>query len=195
MAQGDQKIDQILLYREEQKLKYEKKIREKYLHDKYQKLIELDPIKRSASRIVNAIRKHLLHTPINKDALATILGIFRLRLHMTELNTFPLEIQKDIFDNATRGYDTNTSGVILESLKESYGSLYWIVIDLRIYGPCPEMGVYILEFDQMLYLSEDQINKIKNIWNYINPEIDNGIRFQQLLDSSKSLCILYNLSK
>lgn len=182
---------QLSLYREEQRLRYEKKLREKYLYDKYKKLIELDPIKRAASIIVNAVRKRLLHTPINSDILETIPGKFRLRLHMTELNTFPLDVQKNIFNNAIK--DSDIPQIIIESLKESYKPLYWIVIDLRTYGPYPELEIYTP--DQILYLTEDQISKVKEVWNRVNPESSNGIRFQQMLDSSKSLSILYDLSK
>lgn len=195
MTQQDQKLDQISSYREEQKLKYEKKKREEYIRDKYQQFAEYDPIKRAARIITNAMKKHLLPTPINLDTLATIPGQFRFKLQVTELNTYPLEIQKDIFNNITKGYDHTTSKTLLQSLKESYVSLYWIVIDLRIYGPCPEISIYLTELDQMLYLTEDQINKIKSIWINLDPETVNGIRFQQMLDSSKTLAVLYKLSK
>lgn len=188
------KVNQLALYRLEQKRKYEQKIREKYLHDKYQMMIEFDPIKRSASRLVNAVRKHILIQPINTEVLNTVPGRYRLRLGMTELNTFPLEIQNEIFRSATQGCDFNTSKAIIQSLKDSYSILYYAVIDLRIYGPCPEMGISIMDGSQILYLNDDQINKIKVIWMKIDPETSNGVKFNQMLDSAKSLSVLYSLS-
>jgi hypothetical protein len=193
MTQNNQNIDQLVLYKEIQKSKYEKHLREKYLHEKIKKFAESSPTERAANVINKAIRKHLLPIPINADALPSIPGHFRQRLQMTEINTFPLEIQKEIFNNATQGNDANTSKAIIDSLKESYAPLYCVVIDLRIYGLCPEMG--ISESDQMLYLTEDQINKTKNAWDRVNPDTPNGIRFQQLLDSSRTLATLYGLSK
>lgn len=187
-------INQVAEYRAKQKLAYDKKIREEYLIDKLKKLLEFNPIKRSASRIVNAVKRHILHTPINEEVLNTIPGIFRLRLFMTELNTFPLNVQRESFRTVMKEQDPAIVDILLQSLKESYQYLFWVVIDLRIYGPNPEMEIYLSEYNQMLYLSDDQINKVKNIWNKVNPDIVNGIRFQQMLESSKSLVSLYNLS-
>jgi hypothetical protein len=167
---GD-KIDQISLYRRQQKFK-------KYLYDKYKDLIEFDSTKRSASRIVNAVSKHILHSPINDSILPSVPGLFRIRLPVTELNMLPLEIQKDIPKHISNAYPIR----------------YWIALDLRIYGPCPEMGIYITDIDQMFYLSREQIDKISRVWAKINPESTAGIRFQQMVDSSRTLAAIYKLN-
>lgn len=195
----DNKPDQLNLYREEQKRKYEQqarqKIRSEYLRNKYSKLLELNPIKRSVSRIIYAVKKHILPTPINEETLNSIPGRFRLRLQITELNSFEPELQKEIFRNATHNYDNNMSQMIIQSLKDSYAPLFWIVIDLRVYGPHPEMAINLPGCDHTLFLSGDQINKVVNMWNKINPDLSNGVRFQQMLDCSKALSEIYNLLK
>lgn len=188
-----QNIDQFALYKAEQRQKYEKIQRQKYLHDKYKNLLEFDPTKRSASRIVNAVKRYILHDPINIDQQNTIPGLFRLRLLMSELNKFPLDIQRDILNNISQGHDTVTTNSLIQSFKDST-ALYWIVIDLRIYGPYPEIPIQLDNSDKVLYLSDEQINKVKSTWDKINPNSISGIRFQQMLDSSKTLSTLYHLS-
>lgn len=178
------KVDHIALYREEQKVKYQRRLRQQYLFDKYQNLLEFDKKRRSASRIIRAIKKHLLPNPSNTSSIATIPGRFRLRLKMTDLNMLPYDVQNDIIKDS----DPITEMIIRESYKE----LCWVVIDLRLYGACPEMGIYVPEIDLMLYLNHDQINRVKYIWSKVNPDSANGIRFDQMLACSKALNTIYN---
>jgi len=189
-------MDQLASYRAEQKLKYEKKQQSDKVREELKSLFEFDPIKRSSSRIVKTAKRYFeKRKPVNESVLNLIPGKYRYRIGLTELNTFPCEVQQDLFENVTNGYDYCMKDALIQSFKDSYPILHWVVLDLREYGPCSEMAIYLTEYDNTFFLTEDQSKKIANIWNCINPDTSSGIRFQQMLDASKSLALIYNQLK
>lgn len=89
-------MDQLKEYREERKKKYYIQKRIKELSLKYKNKIILDPIKRSASRINNFIKKYVLFNVDNADYidLKKIPSIFIIRLVFTEENLIIPEDRK-----------------------------------------------------------------------------------------------------
>jgi hypothetical protein len=67
------------------------------------------------------------------------------------------------------------------------------MIDLSIYGPCPDMP--ILLDDEKYYLNNEQKTKIDNIWTRINPNTENGKKFNQMIECSKALVESYKERK
>ncbi|AYV81435.1 MAG: hypothetical protein Harvfovirus33_13, partial [Harvfovirus sp.] len=126
-----------------------------------------------------------------KERKEPMRGIYKLRLKMTELNALPLEFQREQYKSSSGG-DAAINKVLIKSLCESYLEICRVIIDVRLYGMCPEMEIYVPDFEFTFYLSELQIEKVKLIWSKIDPESTNGIRYQQMLDSSKALATLYN---
>lgn len=192
-------MDQLASYRAEQRLKYEKKQRMEQINNKYKDLLEFDPIKRSASRIVNCAKRYFKNRkPINENSLDIIPGIFRIRFPVTELNTLSNDIQKDLFNSLTNEQDHLMKEALIQSFKNTYPVLYWVVLDLREYGTKfshskdENVPIYLPELDIELYLMPDQIQKVIDVWNQLNPDFPAGIRFQQMVEASKSLSFIYN---
>ena len=182
--------DHLSLYREEQRKKYQRYMRSKYLSEKYSNILELDKIKRSSARIVNFAKKYVLLKPLNDYDLPSIPGIFRYRIHLTELNICPLDIQEELFANYTESGDVKHT--IIKSMQHMFNEICIWVIDLRVYGPNPTMTIDSQELDMCFHLSENQINKIRHIWNTIDPDTRNGIRYRQMIDNSVSLSLIYS---
>jgi hypothetical protein len=67
------------------------------------------------------------------------------------------------------------------SLEESF----YYCIDLQLYGPNPEMA--IKHNDKMYYLNMSQINKVKQVWNDIDPSTGKGMIYRQNFEYVKSL--------
>ncbi|AYV76363.1 MAG: hypothetical protein Terrestrivirus5_185 [Terrestrivirus sp.] len=219
---GDKILNQMDLYREEQRKKYERNTRKQYLIDKYSNLLILDSFNRSLHRIKYFTKKYVLRDVANKNSYKEnkIPGLFTLRLQMTEFNLYTTDLQKSILDDINKGNETNrkqlidevtagiTEDVLKQAIIESLGlnninnditekcpliesKLFTVMIDLRIYGKIPDMPIFVLETDQTLYLTEEQKKYIAKIWNKIDPETTNGMRYQQMIDCSKSLVELY----
>lgn len=178
--------DQLAVYRARHREALERKTREKYLAEKYRSLIELDPIRRAVARIVGGVRRRLLREPINASGDGVgIPGLFRLRLRMTELNVLPLGVQRQVIR------DLGVGPADADWIQDSYPEVGWVLLDLRVYGPCPEMGVYVEGLGQEVFPSDRQIKRIRDVWAKIDPESNNGIRFRQMLDSSRALGEIY----
>lgn len=60
---------------------------------------------------------------------------------------------------------------------------FYVIIDLRVYGPNPEKPIYIETVP--FYLNERQIKIVKNLWNKIN-NIDKSNNFFQNVEYIKS---------
>ena len=185
------KPNEIDLYRAEQKIKYEKKMLMKRIFDKYSVLLELNREKLAACRIVRFIKKFYFKENIKDDKVP---GIYKIRMNMTELNSFPLEIQKDNYKDYLTT-DQVMNKIIIDTISESFKFVCVVVLDLRLYGLYPEMEIFIPGKGLVLYLSESQILKIKQTWNKIDPETSTGIRFNQMIGASKSLATLYKQIK
>lgn len=62
---------------------------------------------------------------------------------------------------------------------------FFVCIDIRVYGPEPYLPIYVNGNEY--YLNNDQINKVKKIWNMVNPYTNNGLKYSQNLEYQKSL--------
>lgn len=185
------KQNQINLYRQAQKRKCDLLRKEQDFFNKYKDFIELDTVKRAVARIVRAVRKYLLHKPINVSDLDHIPGLLRFRAAITELNIFTADIQDEIvkglcFDTSNK--DRTEKSEIKINQKNV---LYWVVIDLRAYGLVPFAEIKIKENGQTVYLSNKQMKTVETIWNKINPDTNVGVQYQQMLDCSKVLVKYY----
>lgn len=179
-----------------------KKAREQYLKDKYSKLIVLDYIQRSAARIQSFVKRYVFKTTyINNEKIP---GIFRKRMPITELNLLDSETQKlidetspiDMFNDDDMNADIRD--ILKESLKDSikkttnYPIIGYVMVDMRLYGNIPELQFYIQELNQQCTFTHDQQSYLKHLWNKINPETIDGLRFNQMIDASKELVLLFN---
>ena len=126
---GDKILNQMDLYREEQRKKYERNTRKQYLIDKYSKLLILDSFNRSLHRIKYFTKKYVLRDVANKNSYKEnkIPGLFTLRLQMTEFNLYTADLQKSILDDINKGNETNrkqlidevTAGITEDVLKQA----------------------------------------------------------------------------
>ncbi|AYV84601.1 MAG: hypothetical protein Hyperionvirus30_17 [Hyperionvirus sp.] len=181
------KIDHIAAYRAELKVKYERKKRGEKLMSKYGDLLEMDRRKCAAARIVRWVRRHLFRSGsiIDCSGDEKMRGVYKMRLRMTELNFGPIGLQRESYK------DCGGDKALIKAVCDSHVEICRVLIDLRVYGDYPEMEIIVPIFDFTLYLSEVQVDKVKSVWGKINPDSTNGIRFQQMLDSSKALAVLY----
>jgi hypothetical protein len=172
------------------------------------KTLEFNPEKRNNSRVIRFFNKYLFIKPINMDEseISSIPGKFRLRIkiNINKDNKKMMEhpcIPDDILTD-----DPELNKAILESLIFNNDSdskvstdnnfnkiLAWVLIDLRIYGQSPSLPIHMN--GEEFYLTYEQTKRIRDEWKKINPETESGIRFQLLLDESKSFADAYNFDK
>jgi hypothetical protein len=203
-------MDPLSEYREKQRLRHEKETRKIYIENKYKDLIILDKITRSIYRIKYFIKKYVFRETINH--IYDIPGLFRKRLAIRKINLYDHMMQEAIeiekMNKFTEAIEELTAGIVeeeeymRETIIESYkfineatdkdDILYWIQIDLNIYGPYPEIPFYIDKYQHTLYFTKEQQNTLKLLWDQIDPTSVNGLRYQQMLDSTKALVELYN---
>lgn len=62
---------------------------------------------------------------------------------------------------------------------------FYVVIDLRIYGPDPYQPIFI--DNEAYYLNKDQIKIVQNIWNKINPDTISGSVYHTSIAEQKSI--------
>lgn len=212
-------LDEITLYREQQKRKHQEHMAKIKLQEKIIAMLK-DKSKTPPNIIQNFARKYVLQETIN--ILTDVPGLFKKRIPIYEINFFEQEIQnvmnqieidsqKENFNKIIKDLtkdvkDEDVKKAIIESLNISDTLLvhnnikeiiYWIQVDLRVYGPYPEMPLYIENVDTMIYFTKEQQNLLKHIWDKIDPSTNNGhngLRYKQMLDCSKSLVELYNIT-
>jgi hypothetical protein len=210
--------DQLSAYRELQKKKHQQVTHKQQIFDKYKNFLEFDLKKRSAFRIQNYAKRYFFKK--TRNTLSDVPGLYRFRIKVTEFNLCSHDIQRsiivdieqnnrnkkqklitdldlDMTDDEIRNIvleniDLNEQNTLSDSCDLLRHDLYYVLIDLRIYGPFPDAPLYLPDDDQTIYFTEEQQNKIRSVWQNINPETNNGLRFQQMLDSSKALVELYN---
>jgi len=73
----------------------------------------------------------------------------------------------------------------LSNTEQKKNNGFYYCLDLRIYGQDPNGPIY--HNNVMYYLNHRQIDKIKNIWNQINPNTSNGQRYKQNMEFTKCL--------
>jgi hypothetical protein len=193
--------DQLRLYRERHKRKFDDKDKLDKFVAKYKDLIELNLEKRSASRIYNFVKKHYLRPYINMSEQDgnTIAGKNRLRVKLTDNNYIKNNSSDEYMNLFESSGDPELDKVIIQSLKEAFGtkkqdSDYLVaIIDLSVYGPNHDMAIIV--GDSKYYLSHTQIKKVKSEWSKVNPELERGKAFQTMLDFSKEICTVYHKYK
>jgi len=175
-------MDQLADYRKKRQLEYEKKTRLKDIETKYKTLLILDPTKRANARIISYAKRHYFKQPVNIDQniIDKIPGIYRFRCSIY------------IVDNSTScsdevDFSAPCTYTVHSDLQMS------VLVDLRIYGSYPSLPLMINNVEYLLPQHEQE--KIKDIWNKINPDNTNGLRFQQYIDYTKAMCRAYNKIK
>ncbi len=112
-------------------------------------------------------------------------------LHQFDDNELP---NLEPINNSTQvGSDNNdvptTNGIADASfVKEEGGEEgFYVMIDLRVYGPDPYQPIYVV--DTPYYLNQNQIDRVTAVWNKVNPESENGSKYHADLEYYKSLSI------
>ena|SRR5437868_5589668 len=210
--------DQLSIYKEERKRKYEEHIRKTNLQKKIISLMK-DKSNNPANVIQKFARNYVLRKTVND--IHDVPSLYRKRIPISEFNFFDHTIQEQIEtsidkekkDNYDRIVKELTEGVTDETMKKAIidsldingdildnceynpinETIYWVQVDLRIYGPHSELPCYIEDVDMTLYFTKKQQKHLKHIWNCIDPSVSRGLRYQQMLDCSKSLVELYNM--
>lgn len=180
---------------------------------KYSKLIELDLYKRSASRLVNFVKKYMLFNPLNisPEDIAEIPGIYRFRCYMYGGNE--IDLINEMFNTRTHLLNEETDYEMREILNESliierdkqfknaiknnYIHGMPIMLDLR-YGKSYINNYGIAEIlfdDQYYYLEKSVTNRMINQSDKVNLSSIRGERFGQMINHSKALAITYAKNK
>lgn len=191
--------DPLAEYRLKKKKEYEQHIRLKHIENKYKDLLVLDKKDRSAHQICNFVKRYVHREPINMEPsqIQEIPGIFRYRINIannSDENNLPGAF--DAIDSFTAAEDDDP--ILKQILRESLMDFQrttttkenlWVLLDLRIYGPNPYLPIHV--FDNEIFLTVVQINKILSVWASIDPETTDGLRFQQYINYTKSLAKSY----
>ncbi|CAH6421148.1 Hypothetical protein KVN_LOCUS159 [uncultured virus] len=197
------------------RIQHQKYLRENWLpifFQKYRKLF--DKKNRAAIIIYRFFKKYFFHQVLNLtiEELNGIPGLFRLRIKLTEQNlSNPNLITKKIDQKLMTNNKTKPSleeKIISEIMEKSLGEYlfenaiedendiltsitfeesisFWVCIDLRIYGPNPNLEIYML--DTPYYLTKFQMEKIKNTWFKINGNSSDSIKYLQNFEFNKAL--------
>jgi hypothetical protein len=196
----------ILEYRQKQKI----------LHgwaEKYSKMMEFDPIKRHAGRIVNFVRKRMLYDPCNisEECIKQIPGFFRFRCYVYDMDE-ELSVLNEIYltqmDVINSEQNEEIKKVLTESLiseidkqkenlRNSKNSVkYPIMLDLRDYidtekESTSDVSVF---FDNKLFmLDENTAKRLHRECEKTNTKHLKYEQYMQMLNYSKALSATYCL--
>lgn len=176
-----------------------------YLKEKYSKLLELDLIKRSAARICNFARRYVIYNVKNlkNEDIKEIPSQYRYRIKILNEETSDMveSVYKESLIKLRNITDDDIISTVLydiqrerENMLKTFYNMesYYVplMIDLRIYGQTP--NIKILYNNQFYTIPKDEQNKIKEMYNKVNEDTPRGIRFKQMLDTSRTLCKAYN---
>ena len=192
----DQKI---LTYRQQQKFLYNWKA-------KYSKLIEFNPIKRNAGKLVNFAKKYIVYAPCNmsEDMINEIPGIYRFRCYVydtqAEMNILN-EIYTTQLDIINLEPDIGIRHSLIESLKKEINNQkkylinskssiqYGILLDLRNYlHVLSDMNSDVcVFFDNKIFTLDDiTVERLRNQCEKINPNTLKNDKFIQMINQSKA---------
>lgn len=191
--------DPLAEYRLKKKKEYEQHVRLKQIENKYKDLLVLNKKDRSAYRICNFVKRYVHREPINMEQvqIQEIPGIFRYRVNVannSDENNLPGTFCAIDSLIIAEDDDPILKQILRESLMDFQRTTapkenLWILLDLRIYGPNPYLPVHV--FDNEIFLTVPQINKILSIWASIDPGTTDGLRFQQYINYTKALAKSY----
>lgn len=188
----------------------QKKARQYYLQQKYGKLLEFDKEKRSLWRIINFLKKKVFISVCNltDEEIKEINGVYRYRCFLNEFDEADLLSLNEVFDIQMESIkfepDESIRKIMLDTLieerrvqmndliKSSKTMRYPVMLDLRIYGPNPDMGVTFS--DRIFELDDTTKLHIRNTYERINPSSIVGERFIQMLNHSRILRNSYAMS-
>lgn len=98
---------------------------------------------------------------------------------------FAQVIDQSMQDMAFEDYDEYVfKQIIIESGKSLEVAFYYC-IDLRLFSLNFNQAIYVDNIEY--YIDTEQINKIKILWDKINPDTNTGIKYHQNLEYQKSL--------
>lgn len=169
--------------RREKQMQYDKIKRKDDLMAKISQYLSFDPKEKAAYRITKYAKRHFLKPTVNMDP-DDIPGVFRMRLLITDKNKNKnFKPKKD----KKKDEDAELNRAILESLgikpedspeePKSKNDPFWVCIDLRVYGPDPYQAIYVNDIEY--YFSLDQIHRIHDVWEKIDPNTIQGERHLQ----------------
>lgn len=197
----------ILAYRKQQKFLYDWK-------EKYSKLIELDPIKRNAGRLVNFIRKKILYHPFNlsESMINEIPGIYRFRCRIYDTHA-EINMLNDIYNSQAQiialESDASIKSTLIESLKKEIddqkknlinsksSTCYEVLLDLRnyLYVLSDTSNIYVYFDDKIFILDDSTAKRLREQCAKINSKSIKGEQFIQMINHSKALSQTYRADK
>lgn len=196
IIEPNKQLNDIAYYRQLNAFKF-------YLKTKYSKLLEFNKQTRDEWRLTNFVKKYVLFNVCNfsESEINEISGIYRFRCHVYEYDEIELseinqsyEIQKDAIDTETDQQLKQILQLSLEdektkqikNLSKSKKTIKLpVMIDLRVYGPNPDIPICI--GDKIFYFDDKTKTNIERSFNLINPNSLSGDRFCQMLNVSKIL--------
>lgn len=193
---GTTGIVELSMYRQKQAFKH-------HLIAKYGKLLELNKEVRNAWRLTNFAKKKILFHPCNitDSEIKEIEGIYRFRCHVIEIDDVELAEFNQIFEVQfeTIVFEENEelNNMLLKSLIDEKEKQFYnlgkskkaikipVLLDLRIYGPNPDIPVFV--GNKMYQLDYVTKANIVNSYERVNPTSNTGDRYRQMLTESKIL--------
>jgi hypothetical protein len=97
-----------------------------------------------------------------------------------------IEESKVCFDDDAQTEAELMNQIMKKSIDENK-NFSRVCIDLRVYGPDPYQPIYVN--DIAYYLDAEQVKKVKDDWNKINPETAAGEQFHQKMEFIKNMAI------
>ncbi len=163
----------------------EKETRDKQKNEKKNKIIAQYGVQPDihdimATKIQKYVKRKYIKNALNEHN--DIIGLYKYR--------YPIygdETDMDAYaEESTYTYNEETKEVI--ETPKPYDNV--IVLDISIYAVYEGLPIYCNGFE--LPMKQKHLDRIQEIWRKINPETTSGIRFNQMLNSSKQICKYFN---
>uniref|UniRef100_A0A6C0EBF8 Uncharacterized protein n=1 Tax=viral metagenome TaxID=1070528 RepID=A0A6C0EBF8_9ZZZZ len=186
-------------YRQRCHKKYSDIKRKEYIYNKYKNLIILEEEKRSAYRIQSFFKKHITYEVMNltPEEIEDIKGVNRYRMRIPMVNLEEInELYSHMENEARETYsdldivnvelfkirqekETNLSSMLLTAEKIP------VLVDLSIYGVNPYIPICFE--DKTITLTDQDMMKIKGVYEKTNPETLTGKKFIEMIEWSKAI--------
>jgi hypothetical protein len=208
---NDKQQNQLKLLREIQKEKHFKTITLNKFYAKYKEKICLNPTDRAAFRIQYFAKKYFYRPLINlsNKEQSLIPNKYLLRLKFTKANKEkPVQIQNQTNANISdidKIYNAELEQAIQQSLQfdndfaktnklianDDSNNIedFYVGVDLREYSKTP-YNPFSIFYPNDYYLTFQQVEYVRRLWNRINPDTENGKRFEQELKYGRALCAI-----
>jgi len=183
-------MNQLDLIRYEKRQEYLRKTWLPTFFLKYSKIF--DKKNRIIEKFIRFIRETYFKPVCNltQTEINDIPPIYRYRLSLTDANLLneiedSLITEDQILEYSLMEYEKEYNKNIQKTLNESINQKYNVLIDLRIYGPNPDIPIIINEL--IFYLDNKQKIDLIKQWNKVNPDTTSGHIYIQKLEFYKSL--------